>query len=227
MDTQFMFEWLSLSTGGQPVKTIGGEGPYVALNMRGIVTKALLIPDWERLLVLETDMLCPPDTLLRHMAHSEPVVGSLYFTHYPPYLPVASVKHKRGYRSLLPEEIRQLAVAGEGVYPVESVGLGCTSIRRDVLEGWPKHLPYFQSRYSQGANMMGENAFGEVSHDAWFCAQVRKQGYQIYLDPSIRCDHLSKVRVNLTTYAQHHGLTIPGVTGPVEATVEEVPLPPR
>jgi hypothetical protein len=230
IDSQFMAGWLGLQTGGVPVKTILAEGPYVALNMRGIVTKALETPGWDRLLVLETDMICPPDTLLRHMAHTAPVVGGLYFMHYPPYNPVAMLKHGKGmWRQITPDEIRQLAEAGEGVFKVDSVGLGCTSIRRDILENWPKHLPYFQSAYTRKKQIL-EGSFGEVSHDAWFCNQVSAQGHDVFLDPNIRCDHLSKVRVNLASYANFHGISIAGVNTPAtspEETVLEVALPTR
>ena len=127
----------------------------------------------------------------------------------------------------MPEEIRQLVSAGEGLFPVEFVGLGCTSIAREVLQNWPKGVPIFRNEYTNARHIL-VNSYGEVSHDAWFCKQVRKQGYSIYLDPSIRLGHLSKVKTTLETYAAYHSIAVSGAPeAGADDLVEEVELPVR
>lgn len=157
------------------------QGPYVAQNMRLLVKDYLKIPDWERMLVLETDMILPKDALIRHALHTDAVVGSLYFQHSPPYWANAMVRHPtkdNQWAHISPVGVVEM-LKTPGLWECDIVGLGATSIRRDVFENWPEDLPYFRTDYVHSDYAEDDFSLGEVSHDVWFCQRVREQGYKI------------------------------------------------
>ena len=91
------------------------------------------------------------------------------------------------------------------LYKCAVVGLGCTSIARRVIEEWPADLAMFRTGYVHEEADDGY-AHGEISHDVWFCDHADQLGFGVYLDSSIRCDHLTEGWVNdghfLATHAQ-------------------------
>lgn len=174
------------------------QGPYVAQNMRLLVRDYLKIPDWERLLVIETDMILPKDAIIRHALHTDPVVGSLYFQHAPPFWANVMVGHpsKEGQWAHITAEGVVEMLETPGLWECDAVGLGATSIRRDVLENWPTDIPYFRTEYVHSDYAEDDFSLGEISHDVWFCQRVREQGYKIYVDTNIKCEHLTMGRTN-------------------------------
>jgi hypothetical protein len=54
------------------------RGPYVAMNMRVLISDFLAVPGWERLIILETDMLPEREAFVKHAMQTEDIVGSLY-----------------------------------------------------------------------------------------------------------------------------------------------------
>ena len=126
-------------------------GPYVTQNMRDAVRELLKDPSWRRLLIVETDMVPPLDALIRHNEHTEPIVGSAYFTHNPPYSCYAwhATGEDGGTQIIsLSDEEMDTMMDNPGTYPVDAVGFGCTSIAREVLEGWPKDRPLFHGSWT-------------------------------------------------------------------------------
>lgn len=63
--------------------------PYIHLSMRTIVEESLAQTGWDRLVILEHDMIPPIDALVRiatvHKDHD--IVGCMYFKHEPPHYP--------------------------------------------------------------------------------------------------------------------------------------------
>ena len=69
--------------------TIISRGVYVASAMRGFVDQLRdRNVDYDRMLVLEADMIPPHDVLQRHAEYTEPIVGAAYFMHEYPHLPI-------------------------------------------------------------------------------------------------------------------------------------------
>lgn len=225
--SEFQSRWWTLKTPPGGYRVIEGIGPYVAMNMRNIVAQALRDPSWERLLVFENDMIAEPDMLIRHAAHTAPVVGSVYTQHYPPFdlnctLPTATGLHRR----LLASEVRdQVVWADPWLMPVKSVGLGCTSIARSVFEHWPTDRPFFRNEWT-GQPHIQANAAGEISHDAWFCEQLEAQGIPIVMDTGIRLRQLTVTKVGLVDHSRYHGYALARPRAEV-GDVEEVSLPRR
>ena len=77
-------------------------------------------------------------------------------------------------------------VEKSGLYPVDAVGFGFTSIHRRVLEKWDQNTPMF------GGEL-------ELGHDLWFCREARKQGFAVHVDTAVQCGHLTEVPITLNT----------------------------
>jgi hypothetical protein len=191
--TQVMGAFLQLDrTGVTVTSTTISAGVYLSAAMRSFRDELLEHGDtFERLLIIEADMILPRDALIRHAAQTEPIVGSMYVMHAPPYMPIctAPAPEHDYHRTFTAEEVKGM-VNEPGLYECVNVGFGCTSIRRDVLEDWPKGMPMFANR--QGLTSDGEAV--ELGHDVAFGLEARRYGWKSYVDTRILCGHVSEVQ---------------------------------
>lgn len=146
------------------------------------------------LLFLEQDHRFPRNLLERVANYTDPIVGALYWTRMEPHWPVALVPKPDYWHTpgawegqwegieltplwpSLEDEYRK-----GGINSVCAVGMGCTAIRRDVLEEWPKDRPYFANHYEFGKHW---------TDDVWFCAQALQLGRKVYVDCDLEIPHM-------------------------------------
>lgn len=126
---------------------------------------------FSHLLMLDSDMVFPADTLMRLLAHDKPIVGASYCMRREPR---AMTHRNSDFSSTLPS-IEESEVGG--IYPVLSLGMGCILIRSDVFtrlrEVYPAD-PFFQVIY-----------YGEEHHtgeDVTFFQKVNAAGIPVYCD---------------------------------------------
>lgn len=138
---------------------------------RNILVEELLKSDCDWLLFLDTDVIVPPDIIMRLLAHRKPIMSALYYTRFPPIEPAMWVGEGDGKKSIgyVPGDIVE----------AQYVGMGACLIHRTVFEKISK--PWF--RWTQGFE---ENGVGE---DFFFCKKARESGYHIYVDTAIVCKH--------------------------------------
>jgi len=201
---EFMVNFMSL---GVPFdRLIPITAAYVQQAHNEIVRQALQRRDWEYLLMLEHDHLLPSNLLQRVAGYSEPVVGALYFLRRPPHNPCALIpadghddpgtwaglwEYER-VQWLNPGRTVQAIEEGR-LYRVCAVGMGCTAIRRDVLEAFGAELP-FQVPY-EGGDLL--------SDDVWFCRRAAQLGFEVYLDGGLVLPHLAVRPVHVDTHFEH------------------------
>ena len=123
------------------------------------------------LLMLDSDVLPPPDFLMRLLEHDKPMVGGWYRKKGDPYPPCVydyvnttedGVNHWRGRTE-----------AGRGLEQVDGAGAGCWLMRRDVAVALgPK--PYSMS---------------EGGEDMTLCRKVTALGFPMFIDWSVACAH--------------------------------------
>lgn len=168
----------------------GRDGPGRAgnLNILHLYRRAreiFLRGEWTHMLTLEDDIVSPPDAIPGLLAADAPVAYSRYCWRRPPH-PWSL------YRRLLPDsgaswiedDPHQARAYGRAraIVPVRGVGLGCTLIRRDVLEtiDW---------RLDGGGGRAANDWYFAVDCQALGIAQVGCFGVtcgHIRLDPSPR-----------------------------------------
>jgi hypothetical protein len=141
---------------------------------------------WERLVVMEHDMIPPEDALTRMASYGpdKHIVCAMYFQHYPPHLANAMGLGEDGRVAPLGPDVIKVMAETPALYEVAAVGMGFTAIHRDVLEQWDKSVPMFQTD-------------GDMSHDVWFCRRAQEQGFNVFVDSAIQADHLTEAAIGL------------------------------
>jgi len=96
--------------------------------------RMVLDGDYDALFLVEADMVIPPDALQRLVAVDAPVAYGLYVMRYMPYQWLAFTKLS-GYEVQFVSAQPDLAAQWFGnVVETQGAGMGCTLIRREVLE---------------------------------------------------------------------------------------------
>ena len=134
---------------------------------------------------LDSDIIPPPDAILKLLAHNQPIISGLYCRRSPP-VGVPVMQRPPG------QWITQYPA--NQVIDVDVVGAGCLLIRRDVLEKLPPQRPeagkhWFDWRVdTQGCPIT--NGIPPMSEDFTFCLHAKKMGYPILVDTSVVCRHV-------------------------------------
>lgn len=192
-----------LSLDASPVlATIAIDGAYVVEAFDTIVKRALEdIPGWDRLVILEHDMIPESNALLRMASYSPefPVVGGFYFNRGKPYNALVYIEQDGQYQPITATTAKAW-IDKPGLYRCDGLGFGLVSFARHVLADWPDDVPMFDVP-----------AGGDVgSHDLYFCRQARLLGHDIYVDSGTVCDHLGEERIGLEHNQAHaHLVTDP------------------
>ncbi len=160
---------------------------------RNEACKACLQQGFRSLFFLDSDVICPPDTIHRLMSHRLPIVGGVYFRRSPPAgVPVAmrAVTDPQGNKGF--QWITNLPP--RGLIPVDVMGAGCMLISRQTLETMatkpqrPGEI-WFDWRVNL-AGLPGHPRESSLSEDYCFNLHAKEQfGITTMLDTSIRCHH--------------------------------------
>jgi len=145
------------------------------INSRNIIREKVLNENYDYFFSLEQDVIPPKDTIQRLLAHNKKIISGVYLklqqSLQGPYALVALLYIEREpgkVGPMLPNEI-----IGKGLKQVSSSGLGCILIHKSVLE--KVKFRYVKEKPSYD--------------DMWFCIDAKTQGFNIYADGNISCEH--------------------------------------
>jgi hypothetical protein len=152
--------------------------------------------EWDRLVILEHDVLPPLDALVRMACYSpeQDIVSAMVFEHNAPYPAMAFIEDADGHVDPITPETVRAWVADPMLYRVDACSFSMISIARHVLEDWPADEPMFGIDHHVG------------SHDLWFCGKARKRGCKVYVDPAVLCEHMTSVPIG---YAHNQSAPMP------------------
>lgn len=155
--------------------------------LRNIALEQGMRDGFTHIVFLDGDMIFPTDTLerlLRHIPRGA-LVSGFYTMRRPPYAPIAmrdGQLHECGKYSVYRYDNDYEDVDQHGLREEEVIGMGCALVPLDIVARiGPK--PWFH--YKDDAD-----GWPQVSEDVPFCERVRAAGFQVFLDPSIKCGHL-------------------------------------
>jgi hypothetical protein len=159
---------------GRELGEVAAGGSYIVQN-RNVLCSKFLESDSEWMLMMDTDMVFPPDMIERMLKYADPVerpiLSALYFTSlYGKWLPVWLVEDDAG----LPIPFIDIEL-GE-VYELHSTGMGFIMIHRTVLEKMLAEATDPWPWYAHDILEDGQHA-GE---DVTFCVRARNLGYKIH-----------------------------------------------
>jgi len=139
------------------------------------------------IVMMDTDMIYHPETIVRLIAHKLPIVGALCYRRYPPFDPLLLKGDPIvGYESMDEWQENELI-------EVDATGTGCLLFNMSVFRKMP--APWFKFRDNPN-NSIG----GVIGEDVGFCWDLKKAGYKIFVDTSIPSKHLTNMAVCDNTY---------------------------
>lgn len=155
------------------------SGPICEMR-NNIVVRALEL-GCTHLMFLDADMIYPPDTIPRLLAHDKHICGGLCFKRWPPFIPTLFVGDKY--------EMTLMDPYPEGLVKVTATGTACLLIDTDVFKQMAE--PWFSFERLES---------GPVGEDVGFCYKAGDLGYEIYVDTTVKTEHLCTVRVSENFY---------------------------
>ena len=193
---QWLFNWVKMERehGANIAAVVGTEAVYLPMAMHELINQAFIeCPDFDRLVVMEHDML-PPHDAFERIAQYGPehdIVGTMYFKHDYPYHSMVWLQVQPPRYSPLTAEIVKTMVDTPALYEVDAVAMGFTSISRRVFEGWNPDVP------------MWDPILPLVGHDLHFCNEAKKpqhglnkdEAYRVWVDSGIGSGHLTLVPI--------------------------------
>jgi 2-polyprenyl-3-methyl-5-hydroxy-6-metoxy-1,4-benzoquinol methylase len=145
---------------------------------RNQIVDAAIAAGCDYLLMLDDDMLVPPDLITRLLAHDQEVVGALYWQRGGAYHPVVmrKVDLPTGEFHARFLDVSDPVIANPGLHPVDIIGGGCMFFKVDVFRKLTP--PYFWWEHTLGT-------------DVAICTRLLDAGVQPYIDTSIELGHVS------------------------------------
>lgn len=169
-----------------------------ALNVTGDIliqyarerfAESVLELDADYLLMVDDDMLAPPDLFFKLVANDKDICAALAFTRNPDHKPVIyDVIEGKDPMTKQPYYINKFAMnyPRNTLVECDAVGFGAVLIKRKVIEAMK--TPRF----------MGMMGCGE---DITFCYKAKKLGFQVWMDTRIKLGHLGAPTIVTEDYS--------------------------
>jgi len=145
-----------------------------------------LISDWAQhydyLLAVDSDIVLPQNALEKMIAADKDIVSGIYIQRIPGThtIEIFEATPNGGCDHISWEKL-----TGKGLTEVAGCGMGACLIKGEVFR--KLDYPYFFYKSSID--------FSEtVSEDVFFCQKARENGFRIWADPSIICDHIGSTK---------------------------------
>lgn len=157
--------------------TVHGQSPAASRNS---IIKSALENDFTHIFFVDDDMIIPPDTLHKLLAHDKDIVSALYllrsFPHRPAFFDKAYDDGKCKFASLTRDK--------EGLVKGVNCGLGAVLMSTNVFKDLEP--PYVR--------------LGEIEKDGWcddvgFFNRCRRAGYDIWCDLNAPCGHMTTMTI--------------------------------
>jgi len=160
-------------------------------EMRNELVRDAIQSNCTHLLLMDTDQTYHPKTIERLMAHQKLVVGCLVFRRYPPFDPLMLRGEIGNYKTVSEWEPGSLV-------EVDATGTGCILYDMKVFREMP--MPWFRSRKDPETDK-------PIGEDIGFCSDLRKAGYEIFVDTSTPAGHLSQFIITEGTWNLYRTLS--------------------
>ncbi len=147
------------------------------------------------LLMMDSDQVYAPDTIIKLLAHDKTVVSAIVHRRYPGFDPILYRGIPGRYIHISDEEILD-SKEEKNLIEIDATGCGCVLYNTEVfLKIDP---PWFEFGRDEQGSIIGE--------DIGFCYKLKQNGYRIFCDPTIDIGHLSTLEINWGTYALYKHL---------------------
>ena len=157
--------------------------------MRNDLAQGAILAGCSHLLMMDSDQRYPPDCiekLVDRMDNEDMMVlAAPVHRRYPPFDPILFRGEVNKYKHVPDKE----SYSGD-VIPVDAIGCGCIMYDMKIFEIVER--PWYQITVSDEGKTVGE--------DIYFCSNIRKKDIGIFVDTSIKIQHLTTYEVDRMTY---------------------------
>lgn len=162
-----------------PVDIILADKGYTIAENRNFLGISTLKGGYTHLLMLDDDMIFPPDTLDRLLAHDKDFVGVAAHSRTMP--PMSMVTLFNQDEIPLADKLLGRQELPKELFKCKAVGGAVVLVKKAVFE--KAEQPWFSNR-------VAKNGMNEQGEDYWFCEMVEKAGMDIWVDPTITIGHI-------------------------------------
>lgn len=151
-------------------------------HCRNTAVQNFLQSPYEWLFSLDSDVLAPPDAILRLLSHGQPIISGLYSRRSPPHGVPVMIRNGQWVTSYSPGSVIE----------VDMVGAGCLLVHRSVFEKVPPQRPG-KPFYDWRVDLKGTGVVPEetcLSEDFSWNIHCRRHGYKILVDTGCVCKHI-------------------------------------
>ena len=140
-----------------------------------------LIADWAKrydyLFSLDSDVVLPKDTLTKMLDADKDIISGLYIQRIPnTHTLEVYMDTPNGGCTNIPYHL----IKDKGVVEIAACGMGCVLIKSEVF----RKMPYPHFFYKEALSHTDT-----VSEDVFFCMKARENGFKVWADATIECDH--------------------------------------
>lgn len=133
---------------GISIGICGLEGSMITRSRNEIVDQCLKV-NTDYLMWIDSDIVMPPDTVIRLLQHNKDIVGATYNKRVPPYETLGKLKGPA-------ETVEQIRTGG--LREAELMPGGCMLVKADVYRrlGWPYYWEAYEWKGETGADKLKE-----------------------------------------------------------------------
>ena len=156
-------------------------------DIRNQIVEQALEKGCTHLIFMDTDQIYPEDFLVKIMSHDKDVVGTAITKRYPPFN-VLVMRGSLGKYRLVPDE----DIENIHLLECDASGTGAIMFRTEVFFHASEFGKWFQVSVTDDGRPIGE--------DVYFCSELRKAGYKIWIDTTIDIKHLGILAIDYNFY---------------------------
>lgn len=150
---------------------------YDCARARNLIAKAAIEGEYTHVLMVDSDMQLPEDTLVKMLKDPKLICLGCY-----PRKNTANGTFeifKLGQKDFIETYSYDEIVKSQGKIEVKGGGFGCAMINTDVFKNMPQ--PFFRYVEYESGDVLSE--------DNYFCSNASKVGFKVYADTDIMCGH--------------------------------------
>ncbi len=142
-------------------------------------------PQCSNLMMIDDDMIFPPDTLVKMLAHEKEFVSCNAYRKVPPYAPIAQIWNTES------DSFNTIHIdpAHGKLRRISTIGTGLVLVKMSVFE--KINFPWFEFSYAwDPQNHHAIEGYVLIGEDLNFCFKMADNGIGVYCDFSINVGHI-------------------------------------
>jgi len=154
-------------------------------QVRNLICEFGIRNEFDYIFFVDSDIILPPDALKKLLLNDKDIISGVYIQRkLNGKIPEVYRKNNSGGRS----NIDYQELIEDKLMEVDGCGFGCVLVKTKTLE----QIGYPQFVYQDTLDFAYT-----ISEDVYFCNKAQEKGFNIFVDSSIKCEHIGSVRLKI------------------------------